>query len=302
MRKNPSVKLAAKGLRNPKKAYRYIAQEGYLYYLNKIQAKNVFDRNWDILVVLDACRVDLLESVSEEYSFLEDIKQMVSVGSQSEEWMERTFTSSYGKALSNTVVVTGNPYSKTALDANNLKKLDEVWEYSWDKEIGSIKARPITDQAIAQWREVKPDRLIVHYMQPHFPCVPGPRLSSGPMIDDFGNESVTIWSRLKNGELTREEVWDAALRNLHYVLNDVELLLNNVSAPTVAITSDHGDAYGEKNVYGHPRKSTHDKVKIVPWVETTGKDSGSYTPNEYSKNRMELDRDEQLAALGYRTE
>lgn len=300
MRKKPSLKLATKGLRNPKKAYRYIAQEGYLHYLNKNQAKNVFDRNWDILVVLDACRVDLLESVSEEYSFIEDIEQMVSVGSQSEEWMEKTFTSSYADMLSNTVVVTGNPYSKTALDTNKLEDLDEVWRYVWDEDIGSIKARPITDRAITHWRDLKPDRLIVHYMQPHFPCIPEPRISNGPIIDDFGNEPVTIWSRLKNGELSREEVWDAALRNLRYVLNDVELLLNNVSASTVAITSDHGDAYGENDVYGHPRKSTHDKVKRVPWVETTAVNSNDYQPDKYTTTDESIKREEQLRALGYR--
>lgn len=163
------------------------------------------------------------------------------------------------------------------------------------------QSKPITDRAITQWREAEPDRLVVHYMQPHFPCIPEPRLSSGPGINNFGNESATIWSRLKNNELTRKEVWDAALRNLHYVLNDVELILNCVSASTVAITADHGDAYAEANVYGHPRKSTHNKVKIVPWVETTGTDSGTYAPDEYNKNRNIFDRDEQLAALGYQS-
>jgi hypothetical protein len=32
---------------------------------------NVFNEDWDLLVVLDTCRVDSLKSVSEEYSFLD---------------------------------------------------------------------------------------------------------------------------------------------------------------------------------------------------------------------------------------
>lgn len=135
--------LASKGIRNPKKVYEYLKETSHLYYLNTFQAENAFDREWDILIILDACRVDLLQEVSDGYSFLRDIEQIVSVGSQSEEWMKKTFTSSYSEVLSDTAVVTGNPYSETALDSNKVKTLDEVWKYAWNEDIGSIKANQL---------------------------------------------------------------------------------------------------------------------------------------------------------------
>lgn len=290
----------SKVAQNSINTFKFLVESARHYYINKTQVVNVFDREWDILIILDACRIDLIQEVSDEYEFFNDIDQIVSVGSQSEEWMKNTFIPAKSEILSDTSVVTGNPYSQTALDANQLKTLDEVWKYAWDEKIGSIRARPITDRAITQWREKKQDRLVVHYMQPHFPCILEPRLSTGPGIHDFGTDAVTIWSKLEEGELTQQEVWDAALRNLRYVLDDVEILLNNVSAPTVAITSDHGDAYGESNTYGHPRKSTLDVVKKVPWIETTAIDNQSHDPKLYKPATQSIDRNKRLQALGYK--
>ncbi|MFC5278677.1 hypothetical protein ACFPM1_07900 [Halorubrum rubrum] len=56
---------------------------------------NVFDRDWDLLVVLDACRVDALREVADEYGFVGDVESMTSVGSTSFEWMNHTFDSKH---------------------------------------------------------------------------------------------------------------------------------------------------------------------------------------------------------------
>lgn len=65
---------------------------------------NVFERDWDLLVVLDTCRVDTLRHVSDEYDFLDDVGAMWSVGSSIREWVAaRTRTSTLtrlGKPLS----------------------------------------------------------------------------------------------------------------------------------------------------------------------------------------------------------
>ena len=44
---------------------------------------NVYDREWDVLVVLDACRADLLESVADYIYVLYCGASMRSVGSSS---------------------------------------------------------------------------------------------------------------------------------------------------------------------------------------------------------------------------
>lgn len=47
--------------------------------------KNVYDREWDMLVVLDACRADLLRAVVSDVEFLDRVETMRSVGSSSSE-------------------------------------------------------------------------------------------------------------------------------------------------------------------------------------------------------------------------
>lgn len=49
------------------------------------RSTNVFEREWDILLVLDACRVDLLASVADEYEFVQGGRSIYSVGGTSPE-------------------------------------------------------------------------------------------------------------------------------------------------------------------------------------------------------------------------
>jgi len=66
---------------------------------------NAFDREWDVLVVLDACRADLLRSVAPDFEFFGEIETVRSVGSSSSEWLENTFVDRPETAR--TVMVTG---------------------------------------------------------------------------------------------------------------------------------------------------------------------------------------------------
>jgi len=34
---------------------------------------NIYERDWDALVVLDACRVDILREVADEYEFIDEV-------------------------------------------------------------------------------------------------------------------------------------------------------------------------------------------------------------------------------------
>jgi hypothetical protein len=84
----------------------------------------------------------------------------------------------------------------------------------------------------------------------------------------------------------------------------VELLLDNVDADRVVISSDHSEAFGEYGVYGHPIGALHPHVRNVPWAITTANDSGTYTPEipcpSASDEVSRRDVDETLEALGYK--
>lgn len=259
---------------------------------------NVYEREWDVLLLLDACRVDLMESVAEDYSFLDGPGTITSVGSSSFQWLSETFVPEYADEMTRTAYVTANPFSYRVLDESDLMVLDEVWRHGWNDDYGTIPARPVTDRAIDVARRVDPDRLVVHYMQPHLPSVPDP-LSDGMNRETLGQGEgwESPWKRLRRGELDRDTVWEAYRANLEYVLDDVALLLENVDAGRVAISADHGNAVGERGIYGHPRVPLS-VLREVPWYTTSASDERTYEP-DLESTVDETGIEEKLSALGY---
>lgn len=259
---------------------------------------NVYERDWDTLVILDACRVDLLREVANEYPFVGPVESFESVGSMSEEWMRKTFTDEYADETRQTAYVTSNVFSGRVLDADQFLELDEVWRYAWDEDLGIVPPRPVTDRAIAVARDRQPDRLIVHYMQPHHPFVAG-NAPDGFDADPFGQGTgTTVVDALRKGRISRDAFWNAYRENLHLVLEDVAVLLANHDADTVVLTADHGDALGEWGIYDHPAGCLHPAVKNVPWAETTAVDGGEYEPH-LDQGDQRAGVEERLRELGY---
>lgn len=273
-----------------------------VYYSAVLDDPETIWGDWDVCIVLDACRPDLLTAVTDEYGFLpRQIPTVRSVGSTSTEWIEANFDPEYRRYLRDTAYITGNPYTDQYPELAELSLLDEVWRYAWDVDSGTQPPRPLTDRAITVWREQSPERLIVHYMQPHFPSIPD-SLDSKIDLESFGEEwTNSVWDQLAAGELSDERIWEAYLENCRYVLNEVELLLDNLDAARVVITADHGNAFGEWGHYGHPGDSPVPWLQHVPWVETTGTDQGTHVPDTYtSENCVETTVSDRLSALGYR--
>ncbi|PSQ09225.1 hypothetical protein BRC98_06150 [Halobacteriales archaeon QS_7_68_65] len=269
---------------------------------------NVYDREWDALLVLDGCRADVLRGVAPGYEFLDDPGSHRSPGSTSYEWMERTFTDEHADEMARTVHVSANPFTHQYLDAERFAVLDEVWRDAWDEAAGIVPARPVTDRAIHAGREhVGPDdRLLVHYMQPHFPSVPRP-LGGAATLEEWRDGREMAWQGLRRGEFTEREVWRAYVANLRYVLDEVEILLGNLDAERVAITADHGNAKGEWGIYGHPNVPLN-VLREVPWFTTRATDRGTHEPAPESLATGGADADtgaaassvtERLEALGY---
>ncbi|MFC6907152.1 hypothetical protein [Halalkalicoccus tibetensis] len=257
---------------------------------------NVYEREWDVLVILDACRVDLLRSVSNEYEFLDTVDRMESVGSMSKEWMAKTFTDEYAPEVANTAYITSNVFSERLLSSDQFQQLDEVWRYGWDETHGTVLPRPVTDRAIQTARETDPDRMIIHYVQPHHPFIGLDRSFDaepfGPALSD------TVVDALRKNKIDFETFWAAYQDNLRCVLDDVDLLLSNIDAERVAITADHGDGLGEWGIYDHPVGCLHPAIRTVPWTQTTATDHGTYDP-ELTSTENSAEVEARLQALGY---
>ncbi|QLG50915.1 hypothetical protein [Natrinema halophilum] len=178
-----------------------------------LPATPIWEREWDICCVLDGCRLDLMREVAtaghEALPDPETVGSLWSVGSQSAEWMDRTFDPQYREVMSRTAYVTGNPFSSQPCDhllvtsddvlpltSDDFAVFHEAWRDDWvDDDISTIPPEPLTDAAIAIWNERETlgvDRVIVHYMQPHAPF-----RSRAEWF--FGSADIEHWGQFADG-------------------------------------------------------------------------------------------------------
>lgn len=280
----------------------------------------VWDLDWDVLLILDACRVDVMQEVSTEYTFLPPTLDSIwSVGSATPEWMDRTFDpDTYGEQMYRTAYLTGNPFSAKPrgrieaaesdalpLDGDGFAHLDEVWRTDWVHDpVSTVPPRALTDRAIRYWRSATADQMIVHYMQPHLPFRARPEwFNRRRRLDKFGEpekeEGKDCWLRARDGEVDREEFWTAYRDNLRWVLDDIRILINNCDGK-IGISADHGNGWGELGIWSHPQDCPVPAVRRVPWITIEGHDSESYQPRDRkSKCRKSSGIEEKLTDLGY---
>lgn len=287
----------------------------------------VWDREWDILVVLDACRVDLFKEACPGRDWLPEgdaVESMWSLGTASPEWVGRTFDrEQYADEMASTAYITLNPFSAKPgeraegspdhalpLHDHDFAVLDETWKDRADisDPIERWHPRSLTDRAIDTWRqrdELGVDRMIVHYMQPHIPFRSRPEwFSRRENLSVFGEPArenrKDAWKKVRDRDIPRDEFWTAYQDNLEWVLDDIELLREN-AAGEIALSADHGNAVGEYGSWGHKVGTIIPQVRRVPWTVVSGTDTGAYQPDvSRDTTRDEVDVDDQLAALGYR--
>lgn len=254
----------------------------------RIGGRNIYEDDWDLLIIIDACRADIFRETATEFDYLSNrIETQRSVAPATRNWMQRTFTSDWKEEMNTTEYVVSNPYSGLLLNPNDFGYLDEIHRYAWDDEIGTVEPRPVTERAIDIHRSRDPNRLLVHYMQPHFPSIPDHLGFSLPTGDDFaasyqGNDGGwnSVWDAAQAGEISSERVWRSYKENLRYVLNDVEILLNNVDAETAYISSDHGNAFGEWWTWGHPPSTYVPVNRNVPFTRVDAVDNRTLDPTQ----------------------
>jgi hypothetical protein len=234
--------------------------------------------------------------------------------------MAKTFDRSFDDEIGKTAYITSNPHANTVLDNrlesdwksesdSDVKRLNRYgkWNFVHHKELGKYEPlweyageeyryppNYVTDRGIDISRQSSYDRMILHYMPPHTPYR-DTFIPDNYGVDSFPDGPFSYLKRTGN----REVVYKTYLNMLRWVLDEVEVLLDNVDADTVAITADHGEAFGEYNVYFHRAGSLHPHIRNVPWAITTGNDSGSYTPSFSVEEEETHNVEESLRSLGY---
>lgn len=257
------------------------------------------NRDWDTLVILDACRFDLMEELD---PFGPPVQRVLSNASQTREFLSQNFGT---QELLDTVYVTASP-QLTACKAT-FAHVEHVWQSEWNNQLNTVMPSSVTEAALKINERFPKKRLIVHYMQPHYPFIG----ETGRRIEEQASFHLTpkgtsIWEKLQGGELSEVEVRQAYRENLELVIPEAQRLVDSLRGKTV-ITSDHGNLFGKQvsplpiRVYGHPARIHDHELTAVPWVEFPFESRRKITYRSEPMTQTEdfAEVEERLNDLGY---
>ena len=250
----------------------------HIYYRRLVGNKGSYfmREDWDNLIILDGCRYDLFEKNNHINGKLE---YRISRGSCTGEFLKRNFSD--GK-FNDTIYITANPLVNYHVP-DSFFKIIPVWKKGWHERYGTVLPETVVENTLNVDKEFPHKRLIIHFMQPHYPYI-GKRsrekigyhdgiLSRYLFKDKKKSEHTTqlVWNLLKYKKLDKKIVWEAYEENFQIVLEQAEKLIKKFTGKSV-ITSDHGNLFGERifpffiKEYGHPSGIYTKNLLKVPWL------------------------------------
>jgi len=274
---------------------------------------DVMEKDWDNLILLDACRFDYFENRN---PIPGELQSVTSMGSTSSEFIESNFI---GRNLHDTIYVTANPYVEM-LSEDVFYSVENLLVDQWQTDPGTVPPDAVRDAAVEANERNPNKRLIIHFMQPHTPYL-GPtatEIRERFAIDDAYNRyqcvdgadvetsGYGIHGAAMQGLIPVRDVRQAYSETLDIVLDSVTSLLSQVDGKSV-VTADHGELLGERFTplshrrYGHPSGSYARELRVVPWLQIscdTRRRVVSEAPVGFERLDETTARD-RLQALGY---
>jgi len=282
--------------------------------------ESVLDRDWDNLLLYDACRYDEFLKIAPVPN--SDVRKRVTVGSQTPEFLRRTFD---GKTCHDTEYVTANPQPlKYAVERDDtpFHAIISLLKY-WDEETQPIHPEDVFEAVVSAAEDYPDKRLIVHFLQPHAPFLGETagqiREQTGKTIGglDPGREYTNVESQSiettsypgmlrSHPEVTISDIRDAYRETLAITTNYVFDLAEKLDGKSV-ITSDHGELLGERlhplgiRRWEHPEGIRSSELCFVPWVEYPwdARKSIISEPPAQQSNINEQRVNNRLQSLGY---
>lgn len=232
-----------------------------LFKLYRYKKFYVLDEDWDYLILLDACRYDTFKEMNKIKG---NLQKRRSAGSDTEEWLRNNFLN----RKSDILYISSNP--KT-MRIKGLKesfwRLENAWDYGWDKKLDTVPPQEVSKAILRLTKKYPNKKIIAHYMQPHAPFI-GKTKITFPRKENKVKQCLSVFEindGVLFGGLKIELVKKAYKDNLKLVLDNVTNLVEKLDGKIV-ITADHGELFGEKKLYFHPRGIYIKELIEVPWL------------------------------------
>lgn len=304
-----SLSRLRRGLASPNLFFREVNRLYYRRFYTRpynTHGVDLFGEDWDNLLILDACRFDMFADQSTLPGALESRQ---SRASSTWEFLKANFAD---KELHDTVYVTANPqfYRHDDWLETSFHAVDHVWKTDgWDDDHRTVLPRTTTEHAISAAEKYPDKRLLVHYIQPHYPFIVE---GDQPFDDDqafLKPDTPGSWAQLMTGELdaSPDDIWPAYKQNLDRTLPHVQHFFDSVDGKSV-VTADHGNMVGERagplpiREWGHPHGIYTDELVKVPWLVVDGqrRDITKEKPVDKTESVANETVEERLANLGYK--
>ncbi|HIQ13632.1 MAG TPA: hypothetical protein EYH44_04535 [Thermoprotei archaeon] len=256
------------------------------------QKKLIHDINWDILIVLDACRYDAYKS-SRASKLPGNIEYAWSPASITPHWIMRTWLDNKWNDI---IYISANIFVNKSLGVrkhlhrlflydlrDKFMDIIEVWRRGMDRKLYTVTPWTVyRSYKMAKLRmELKGMRLgrdyrmVIHFMQPHTPYINHWKINR--LIYSLDKEIMKSGTRLGfeylyipylRRHLSKRDVdnliWNGYMDNLNIALSYVEKIIGENKGKTIIITSDHGEMMGEYNLYFHFDIETI-QLRLVPF-------------------------------------
>jgi hypothetical protein len=223
------------------------------------QQERIESKDWDWLVVLDACRWDALDDLLDEnVEKLRTPTKSSTVG-----WMKQVWNQ---PIWSDVTYVSGNPMTDWAQDEDsaedgyNLNLEFNEYIRAW-KGGDSHRYSPKRVSRLAG--NSKPP-VVAHFMQPHTPFIGD--ITLGVTDYEWMGETRTSTSEymlVETGHASQQLIRRAYYKNLEHVWAYARHFINK-DGKTV-ITADHGEALGPEE-WSHGG-GADPRGRVIPWIE-----------------------------------
>jgi len=272
------------------------------YFVLEKQRDLLLNSGWNVLIILDACRADFFQEVEP------NCESVWSMASYTRAWVK-----AFGAVLaemdldSPVLWFAANPVVDRDVEVFKMGGTATVplWQTCWDEHgpdhVPGVHPRDV-NQAVLNYvaEHGQPERMIVHYMQPHAPYLGATRLSvPGQGTECRGLLVEEIPVAVKEGLISNSDLRRAYTDNLALVWEYAKRLRSQLRGK-IAVTGDHGELLGEGGLYSHESFLRRPELWIVPWV---CHDHGVFTPSKvvdiWQQPQDERLLEERLQAFGY---